>query len=384
MRRSIGRSLAAVLMATGALVIGVISPTSAATCQSWGTQPPSPGINQQRPARRDGAQRLQRVGGGHEIGYVARHPDVDRALERHGMDGRAEPQSERCRQRTLRRRCELAEATSGPSATPPTEPLPAPDRALQRAGMAVVRVPHAGTGGGLVGVVAFGKKDAWAVGSTTLASGGTRELIEHWNGHAWKIQASPNVGTQNGFVGGIDGSSPKDIWVVGSRGRFGESASTTLIEHWNGTVWKVVKAPNGSDFENQLSAVSVVSLIRCMGGRLLRCLRQTVAHVAGTLERPRLEEGREPEPRLDREHRERADDDVADQRLGRRHLPVGSGGVQDPRRTLERSSLGRRTQREPADLRTASSAVGADANDDAWAVGHVADVVWQALALHCC
>ena len=298
MRRSIGRLLGALLVATGTLAVGVIPPTSAATCQSWGTQPPSPGTNNNDLL----AVTVLSACNAWAVGTRSDTPLATQTLIEHwnGTAWTVVPSPSPS---------DVSNELAGVGAISPKDmwavgyssngtsfrPLIEHYNGL---GWRAVRAPHSGTGGGLVGVVAFGKKDAWAVGSTTLASGGTRELIEHWNGRAWKIRSSPTVGTENGFVGGIDGSSPNDVWVVGYRGRFGYASSTTLIEHWNGTVWKVVKAPNGSDFdEPAVGGVGALSLRR-VGGRLLGCFRQAVAHVARTLERPRVEEGPEPEPRL--------------------------------------------------------------------------------------
>ena len=97
--------------------------------------------------------------------------------------------------------------------------------------------------------------DAWAVG---YYDNGTDEqtLIEHWNGTAWKVQPSPN----------LDGAELSAV-VRGVRERRLGSGSTTarraetLIEHWNGTAWKVQPSPDpgGSTQRNELSGVAAAS-----------------------------------------------------------------------------------------------------------------------------
>lgn len=383
MRRSIGRVLGAWLVATGALVVGVIPPTSAATCQSWGAQPPSPGTNNNDLL----AVTVLSACNAWAVGTRSDTPLATQTLIEHwnGTAWTVVPSPSPS---------DVSNELAAVGASSPKDmwavgyssngtsfrPLIEHYNGL---GWRAVRAPHTGTGGGLVGIVAFGKKEAWAVGSTTLASGGTRELIEHWNGRAWKIQASPTVGTENGFVGGIDGSSPKDIWVVGYRGRFGESASTTLIEHWNGTAWKVVKAPNGSDFTNQLSAVSVVSPSDAWAAGYSDAFgkpsRTLLEHWNGHA----WKKVASPSP-----------GSILNTVSGLAMTSRTNGwavGTYQPApavfKTLVERWNGHRWVVEPSEnLGPEDSllAVGADANDDAWAVGHVADVVWQALALHCC
>lgn len=96
--------------------------------------------------------------------------------------------------------------------------------------------------------------DAWAVG--TYASG-TRvlDLIEHWNGAAWNVVASPQPGSGN-FLDGVRAVSPSDIWAVG--GYFNNAAETDLVLHWNGHTWSQVTSPSPGG-SSRLMAVRAVS-----------------------------------------------------------------------------------------------------------------------------
>jgi hypothetical protein len=94
----------------------------------------------------------------------------------------------------------------------------------------------------LSGVAATSATNAWAVGQSD--SGGVKTLVEHWNRSSWTIQPTPNKGTKFSILGAIDATSAKNAWAVGN---FGTPAGDqqTLIEHWNGSAWKIQKSPNG-------------------------------------------------------------------------------------------------------------------------------------------
>ncbi|HVB20797.1 MAG TPA: hypothetical protein VNG51_02480 [Ktedonobacteraceae bacterium] len=67
-------------------------------------------------------------------------------------------------------------------------------------------------------------------------------LIEHWNGTQWKMVSSPALPAEGG-LGSVAAVSSNDIWAVGSyTNDVGQTA--TLIAHWNGTQWKMVSSPN--------------------------------------------------------------------------------------------------------------------------------------------
>jgi hypothetical protein len=92
--------------------------------------------------------------------------------------------------------------------------------------------------------------DIWAVGGTDV----TNTLVEHWDGTAWSIVASPNSGAQNAqsFLTGAAAVGHNDVWAVGSASRFG--SPLTLTEHWDGTAWTI--APSPSPGASSLAAVA--------------------------------------------------------------------------------------------------------------------------------
>jgi hypothetical protein len=113
---------------------------------------------------------------------------------------------------------------------------------------------------GLRGVVAVTARRAWAVGiyGNGIAS---QTLIERWNGSAWKVVPSPNPGgvSHSDSLTAVDATSRANVWAVGSFRRQGTIRTLTL--HWDGSAWKRVHSPNpgGSDAENLLNGVAVLS-----------------------------------------------------------------------------------------------------------------------------
>ncbi len=123
-------------------------------------------------------------------------------------------------------------------------------------------------GGGLVGVAATSSRNAWAVGTYEDPNYNLETLIEHWNGKVWKVQKSPTTkldGITNPSlsISGVAATSPRNAWVVGYDEVAGSdyTDTRTVIEHWNGAAWKVQKGPNQNTNIglNQLSGVAATS-----------------------------------------------------------------------------------------------------------------------------
>jgi hypothetical protein len=104
----------------------------------------------------------------------------------------------------------------------------------------------------LAGVSATSPTNAWAVGSYN-----GKNLIEHWNGRAWRVRRSPTP--PGAVLYGVDATSRTNAWAVGW---YTKRHFRTLIEHWNGTSWNVQKSPNDTKnglVDNQLFAVAATS-----------------------------------------------------------------------------------------------------------------------------
>ena len=99
--------------------------------------------------------------------------------------------------------------------------------------------------------------DIWGVGNTFTKLGYPRTLTEHWNGSVWSRVASPNVlkGMNGDELSSVAAVSPQDVWAVGYSSAAYDQA---LVEHWNGTRWSIVAAPDPAP-EVRLLGVTAIS-----------------------------------------------------------------------------------------------------------------------------
>jgi hypothetical protein len=132
----------------------------------------------------------------------------------------------------------------------------------------IVPSPSPGTLGlnSLYGVAANAANDVWAVGSLTNSGEYAQTLIQHWDGTRWRVIPSANVPNTNNELYGVVALGPNDVWAVGYWGNaaFG---FFTLVEHWNGSTWSVVSSPSpqGDDILRAVSATGA-SDIWAVGG----------------------------------------------------------------------------------------------------------------------
>lgn len=114
----------------------------------------------------------------------------------------------------------------------------------------------------LNGVLAFASNNVYAVGYHPASNGAVKTLIEHWDGTAWKVVPSPNTTSTGNFLWALSATSPTDIWAVGDKVAAGVPVRT-LVEHFDGTKWTVVPSPNpigsGDLSANVLTSVQAVS-----------------------------------------------------------------------------------------------------------------------------
>ena len=113
------------------------------------------------------------------------------------------------------------------------------------------------------GVLAFASNDVYAVGYHPASNGAVRTLVEHWDGTAWKVVPTPNgVNNTGNVLTSISATSPTDIWAVGDRVSPNLPVKT-LVLHFDGAKWSVVPSPNpvntGVLSANVLTGVRAVS-----------------------------------------------------------------------------------------------------------------------------
>ncbi len=109
----------------------------------------------------------------------------------------------------------------------------------------------------LAGVDVVTATDIWAVGyqADDDVHGPTQPLIEHWDGTTWSITSSPSTAYQNfNALGNLSVITANDIWAVGLANFQGNYVGQILLEHWDGTSWKIVPSPN-----HFLSDIAVIS-----------------------------------------------------------------------------------------------------------------------------
>ena len=113
--------------------------------------------------------------------------------------------------------------------------------------------------GTLNGVLALSSSDAWAVGLRRVSKTFTfLPLAAHWNGSTWQSVALPSLGRRSyGEFTDVAGSSATDVWAVGYRSG-GKVNAAPLIEHWNGTRWRVtsIPSPHATGYVTAVSALS--------------------------------------------------------------------------------------------------------------------------------
>jgi hypothetical protein len=110
----------------------------------------------------------------------------------------------------------------------------------------------------LLSVAAAADNDVWAVGASFNARlSAYRTVIEHWNGASWSVVRSPNATNGYNLLNGVAVVAANNVWAVGQAAN--GSSYSTLIEHWNGTAWSIVSSPNVPGFSNILEAITVVS-----------------------------------------------------------------------------------------------------------------------------
>jgi alpha-tubulin suppressor-like RCC1 family protein len=122
-----------------------------------------------------------------------------------------------------------------------------------------VPLPAAASTGRLEGDLELSPGNVWAVGAINAQAGtGEMTLVEHFNGKTWSVVPSPNPETGTGTTDelmGIAGTSPTDLWAVGTFGD--DQFNAMLFEHFNGKTWSFVPPPSeNEEFGEAVTAIS--------------------------------------------------------------------------------------------------------------------------------
>ena len=106
---------------------------------------------------------------------------------------------------------------------------------------------------GLTDVHALAPNDVWAVGFSTSAA-----VALHYDGVRWHSVRVPQPGSIWNKLRSVSVVATDDIWAVGTQADRSDGESV-LVEHWNGSRWRVVAAPSPGKTHNQLKAVDARS-----------------------------------------------------------------------------------------------------------------------------
>jgi hypothetical protein len=113
----------------------------------------------------------------------------------------------------------------------------------------------------LLSVTATSAKNAWAVGYFTTSHDLFQTLVEHWNGTTWKRIPSPDPEGSRGSASlyGVAASSASNAWAVGYY--FKGGVEQALIMHWTGSRWKLAAAPrlDKASVPGGLTSVAIIS-----------------------------------------------------------------------------------------------------------------------------
>ncbi len=100
--------------------------------------------------------------------------------------------------------------------------------------------------------------DLWAIGDSAQQQNSPKHsLVEHWDGSQWRVVTSPSPGTKENILSAAAVMATNDVWAVGY---FNDGQEKTLAEHWDGNRWSVSTTPNPTGFANSvLKGVAVVA-----------------------------------------------------------------------------------------------------------------------------
>jgi hypothetical protein len=126
--------------------------------------------------------------------------------------------------------------------TSPTAPAPPPlVEHFNGTSWNVIPTPVLSSGGAnppdaaFFGVAAAASNDVWAVGyrDDPINTANSGQLIEHWNGTSWRVNTTgPEI--PGDVLHSVTVVSSNNVWAVGN------ATSNGLIEHWDGTAWSIV------------------------------------------------------------------------------------------------------------------------------------------------
>src|SRR5271155_297328 len=143
--------------------------------------------------------------------------------------------------------------------------LAGPASASSRSPVAARPAPAAASDFVLSAVSCGSGTSCTAAGSYITSANAEVTLAEHWNGHSWSVQPTPNPASEPGStLFGVSCWSATSCTAVGSAGNDGDT-EVTLAEHWNGKHWRIQRTPSPAGAPSSfLYGVSCTSASACI------------------------------------------------------------------------------------------------------------------------
>jgi hypothetical protein len=101
-------------------------------------------------------------------------------------------------------------------------------------------------GNNLTAITAISATDIWAVGEFTNTSYTNSAYALHYDGTSWAVTVLPQPsvnGPSSPVLHGVTAVASNNVWAVGENEEVPGLGITTLIEHWNGSAWSIVASP---------------------------------------------------------------------------------------------------------------------------------------------
>jgi hypothetical protein len=111
----------------------------------------------------------------------------------------------------------------------------------------IQRTPNLGTNPTFTAISCTSERACTAVGHHDNGADNSVPLAEQWNGKRWRVQTVPNPGGDYTTLLAVSCSSPRACTAAGT---YTNSAGLelTLAERWDGTRWRIQPSPNPADF----------------------------------------------------------------------------------------------------------------------------------------
>lgn len=69
-------------------------------------------------------------------------------------------------------------------------------------------------------------------------------MMLHWDGRNWRVADLPAPKGAWSYLNAMAAVAANDIWVVGWASPLSYDPAKTLVEHWDGTSWRIIPSPN--------------------------------------------------------------------------------------------------------------------------------------------